>query len=586
MPPNLPQGQEGEPESVIDRFLSESADSAPGSGDIPHISSALIYRADQRHSHRGQLWNGFSRGLVTIGHLPDEVLVKILQLVDIHDLLNVSLVSHRWKCVVATESVWSVVDLGQLRTSNRVELNAVLSKSQRSLLTIFRSELESALTHRVMHDICAHIDRLQDLDIETDGWNSELDELMFGRPAPLLKSLSCGIYMCTDPDLDNPMRLPADLWPGANCRIESLALGVFSLSDTAKPRPITSLRQFGGVMHGDVSYARNLFAYFPNLAHLQLTLVTADCIVDLPSSFPNGLQLLELVCEDKQADLDNVLKHLPPSLRTLSMDPVHNIIPCLALMKRISSNDNWWFKMPKLPETVDTGDRFLVQLGSDLGLNFEFVFNNVSNKEWLATPDLFSPANVGQGLTRLEIPYLDFQFMRMQRSKIGSLTHLHVRMTEDLDLTCPGVEDEFKEQEAMRLPRLESIAFEVDGRIESYRFARWFARWLPQQLRNLVQFDAECLHTIRLVCCNFRKITDSLSFCCLGRVCREVVIRRNLSCKSHEACLDDSEVATQKELSSVQALSIQPQLFIDEDGREHLEYSITHGTCLCDTNKY
>ncbi|KAH7091792.1 hypothetical protein BKA62DRAFT_723980 [Auriculariales sp. MPI-PUGE-AT-0066] len=144
MPSDLPQGQKAEPEAVIDRFLSESADSAPGPRNGQSASSALLEISHGRRSRYDQLLNSISRGLATIEDVPDEVLSMILRLVDLKDLSNASLVSHRWNCVAATASLWSVVDLDQLRTSDRMELNAVLSKSQRSPLTFFSSSKRKA----------------------------------------------------------------------------------------------------------------------------------------------------------------------------------------------------------------------------------------------------------------------------------------------------------------------------------------------------------------------------------------------------------------------------------------------------------
>ncbi|KAH7091798.1 hypothetical protein BKA62DRAFT_776245 [Auriculariales sp. MPI-PUGE-AT-0066] len=576
MPPNLPQGQKGEPEADIDRFLSECADSAPGPRNEQSASSALLETSHGRRSRYDQLLTRFSRGLATIEDVPDEVLAKIMHLVDHQDLLNAVQVSHRWNCVAATASLWAVVDLDQLRTWNPADLNARLRKSQRSPLTIL-SSLINIVPHRVIRDICsAHMDHILDLQLLTDGWNSELDQLMFGQPAPLLETLVC------IPSSDT-MQLPANLWPGANCKVESLGLGVFSLSETPNPRPITTLHHFGGFMDGDVSYARNLFAYFPNLIDLHLTLVSADSVVNLPSSFPNGLQELKLTCIDRRMDWANILAHLPPSLQKLSIEPVHDIIPCLALMKRILFNENW--SLFVLSEDSDT--ETLIQLRSELGRNFEFVFvhEDNSNQKWFATPDFFKPENLGHNLVRLEIPYSNFELMRKQASEIGSLNYLHVHHIPAYD-TGLGCWHEIKAQQAIRVPRLESITFEVNRCAESDQAVRWFSHMLPQQLRNLVQFDAERLHTVVLVCYKVRKIISSFSSCCLGRVSRNVVIRQNLTCESRHGCLDNSEVATPEELSCVKALRFHSHLSIDEHGQEFQEYSITPGTCLCDTDQY
>ncbi|KAH7091797.1 hypothetical protein BKA62DRAFT_787411 [Auriculariales sp. MPI-PUGE-AT-0066] len=598
MPSKLLHGQKAESEAVVDRFLAECADSAPGygwsrsaptnltsffsSGDIRPIFSAFIGRAHQRCTSRGQNWNDSSRNLVTIEHLPNEVLVKILQLVDYQDILNASQVSHSWNCVVATASVWSVVDLGQLRTSNRAELNTLLSKSQRSPLTIFCSKSDSAFNHCVVRDICTHIDRMMDLELQTDGWNSELDELMFGRPAPLLKSLVCGIYSCINPDFNNLMQLPANLWPGANCKVELLALGVFSLADTANPRPIPTVRFFRGFMEGNASYARNLFAYFPNLTFLQLELDSADCILNLPFSFPNGLQLLKLVCEDQEADWGDILERLPPSLQTLSMTPVHNVISCLALMKRMSPKNSWWFNVPKLRRNL-RNKMSLIHLGSDLGLNFEFVFNAVSGQECFATPNLFRPETVGQNLISLDVSYFSFELMRMQASEIGSLVYLRVHsIPVDLNWSGPESWDEIDPQEPIRVPRLESVTFEFDGCADSFQLACWYSQRLPDQLCNLVQFDAERLHSVKLVCYKVKDIISSMNFCCLGHISQNVSIRQKLACHDHADCwnLGNSEVVKSE------GLSMHAQLIIDEDGWEYLDYSITPGKCLCNTYKY
>ncbi|KAH7091800.1 hypothetical protein BKA62DRAFT_787419 [Auriculariales sp. MPI-PUGE-AT-0066] len=441
--------------------------------------------------------------------LPDEALVCILRFLNLKDRLQAMYVSQRWKFAALAPAAWSSVDLRGLSNCDPDLLRTLLTKSYRAPLDIFCSS-DECFPLQVIETLCTEISRIEHLRLDAvTHWNDTRAISIFGQPAPLLKTF---IYAPSSwYEKSNVAVLPSIMWPGAGSKIRRLELGAFSLTTADSPRPILTLRTFAGILVPELSDARNIFQYFPNIVSLKLHLCATACVSMLPQgSYPSSLQHLELRCVEGPIEWAGTLEQLPFSLKVLNIWSVRTIRPCLDLMERLSSGQSWWLN--GIYESSMDGKELYIQLGCDAAaLHFRLVYGYAQNC------DLFDQLGMAledkHHLTRLEM-YEDQLYTLIQTpTKLSSLLHLIVRCsymeTRDssankIEIVRPTTKDgsgvESKKPGSLIVaPRLETLTVHIFWDWNPQEGVHWFARCLHRQLPIWVKFDADRLKAVSLI---------------------------------------------------------------------------------------